>query len=329
MSKPRLAIIGSGNIAEFHVPACKKAGFEISAITASPGSKKVHQFSHRHKIPLIYDSADLLLNASVEWDALLICSSIDSTLDILKKAIEVGAPILVEKPISKRSMDLVPLLKYKGPLIVGYNRRFYRPVQSARQFVENSPPLMATLELPESIRTPNHLGEDPDYLMRFFSNSVHGLDLARYVLGHLSVNNVHHLTNNWGGIISILATMSTDNGSILQFHGNWSTPCNSRLTLDQQGSRFEIKPFEAASVYEGMKVLEPTDEFPVRRYVPKQMSTVTLEDVDQKLKPGFFAQAKTLANLLKGVSPGPAATLEDAYEVLLLAEELVGQPSQH
>ena len=74
-----------------------------------------------------------------------------------------------------------------------------------------------------------------------------------------------------------------------------------------------------------MKVLEPTDEFPVRRYVPKQMSTVTLEDVDQKLKPGFFAQAKTLANLLKGINPGPAATLEDAYEVLLLAEELVGQ----
>jgi|TARA_B100000315_G_C14581327_1_gene590624 predicted dehydrogenase len=329
MSKPRLAIIGSGNIAEFHVLACREAGFNISAIAASPGSKRVRQFSKKHNIPLVYASADLLLDAFEEWDALLICSSIDSTLEILTKAVEIGTPILVEKPISFRSMDLIPLLKYKGPLIVGYNRRFYRTVEKARLFVENNPPLVATLELPESIHTPQNINEDADYLRRFFTNSVHGLDLARYVFGDLVFNNVHRLTNDWGGVISILATLTTDNGSILHFHGNWSTPSNPRLTLDQQGSRFEIKPFETARVYEGMEVLEPTEKIPIRRYLPKQISKITLEEVDQKFKPGFFAQAKALENLINGKSTVPAATIKDAYEVLLLVENLVGKISQH
>ena len=43
MKKPKLAIIGTGNIAHFHCEAFKKAGFIISHGAASYNSKNVEK----------------------------------------------------------------------------------------------------------------------------------------------------------------------------------------------------------------------------------------------------------------------------------------------
>ena len=41
LKKPRLALLGTGNIANFHVEAFKKAGFEITFGAATLNSKKI------------------------------------------------------------------------------------------------------------------------------------------------------------------------------------------------------------------------------------------------------------------------------------------------
>ena len=106
---------------------------------------------------------------------------------------------------------------------------------------------------------------------------------------------------------------------------NWQTPANFGLSLHRPGRRFEVLPFEAATVYEGMEVTEPTEEVPIRSYRPKPVERVGLDGMDYRFKPGFVAQAQALAAMVRGRDPGPAARLEDAHAVLNLAERLAGQ----
>ena len=325
MAKPRLGIIGCGRISEFHASACREAGFELAVVCSRPGSVRLRPFAQRYGIPLVFDTVEELLQADGEWDALLIAISIEDTLDVLTLAVESAAPILVEKPVAFRSADVMPLMDRGSNVIVGYNRRFYRTVQAARTEARNHGPLLANLTVPELVVSPRTPEEDPQYLKPFFGNTVHGLDLARFVLGPLSVEHVQRLTNPSGTIIGLAATLVAKNGSVVQFTANWGVPANFSLTLDRPGHRLELCPFEEATIYEGMKVQEPNAETPIRTYSPSEVGRVHLEEIDRRFKPGFVEQAKALLALFRGEPPGPAARLEDAYQVLEQSEQLVGQ----
>ncbi|MDA1348640.1 MAG: Gfo/Idh/MocA family oxidoreductase [Chloroflexi bacterium] len=325
MTTPRLALIGCGRIAEFHAPACREAGLELTAVCSRPGSARLHPFAKRHGIPNVFDSVDSLLRARDEWDALLIAVTVEETLEVLLASLASDAPILVEKPVALTSEELVPLLGRGLPVIVGYNRRFYRTVQEARREVADDAPPIAQLVVPESIRTQSDGEKDGKYLRPFFVNSVHALDMARHVFGRLSVQHVRRAVGDSGEVAGIAALIGTEAGTVLQFTANWGAPANFSLSLDWPGRRLELKPFESATVYKGMEVREPTRETPIRSYVPTQTGRVDLDEVDSRFKPGFVGQAEALGRLVRGEDPAPAAGLEDAYEALKLAETLVGQ----
>ena len=305
------------------MPACREAGFDVTAICSRPGSTRLHSFAKRHEIPLIFDNFDYLLKARREWDALLIAVSVEDTLDVLNLALKSQAPIMVEKPVALRSADLLPFINRGLPVTVAYNRRFYRTAREARREADRGMPLLAQLSIPESVRTPCNETEEPNYLFPFFANSVHGLDLARYVFGDLRIEHVQRITNPSGAILGLVAILSAMGGHVVQLTANWGAPANYSLTLDRPGHRFDMRPFEAATIYEGMEVREPTEETPIRSYTPTPVGKVDLDDMDREFKPGFVAQAKALAALVRGEDPAPAARLEDAHAVLRLAEELI------
>ncbi|MCI0440238.1 MAG: Gfo/Idh/MocA family oxidoreductase [Chloroflexi bacterium] len=327
MSKLRVGIIGCGRICEFHAPALRAAGFELAAVCSRPGSDRARAFAEKHAIPRVFESAQELLDACEEWDALLIAVSVEPTLEILERALEADTPILVEKPVAFRSSDLKPLLGRNLPVIVGYNRRFYKTVQEARKEAASGAPSMARMILPESVSVPKRPSDDPGYLKNFFSNSVHGLDMLRFVFGDVRAEHVQRLADSAGVIHGIAATLRSKSGSIIQFAAMWQSPDNFSLTLDRAGRRFELRPFESAALYEGMEVVGPTPETPIRAYRPKLAARVELEEWDRQLKPGFYAQAQALDALARGECPQDAARLEDAYSALALAEDLAGEYS--
>ena len=72
MSKKRLAIIGSGNIAQFHVPAMREAGFDIVSCCSSLKSKRATEFANKFNIPRVYDSFYDLIERKNEWNKLYV-----------------------------------------------------------------------------------------------------------------------------------------------------------------------------------------------------------------------------------------------------------------
>jgi hypothetical protein len=139
------------------------------------------------------------------------------------------------------------------------------------------------------------------------------------------VESVLRLHDAKGNLYGLAGLLTTERGDLLQVTGNLNAAANYALTLYWTGRRFELLPFEIASEYAGMEVVPPTPEYPIRRYVPKLVRTISLTGSDLVEKPGFLAEVEALKAMVEGdPPPDAAATLEDAAAVTRLCEELTG-----
>lgn len=326
MGHLRIGMIGCGANAEDHARAMREAGLELAAVCGTVNSPRVDEFAKRHEVPLVFNGADELLNAGKEWDALAIVVPPIIALEFLEQALVLGVPTLVEKPIAFRSERIKPLLGRDLPVIVGYNRRYYRPVREARKEVLRMPPAMTHIEFPQATAFDKELYDSPEYLMGYFSSvTVLGFDLARFVLGDLKVGHTQHLTNDNEQLLGIAATLTTESGGVVQFLANFHGAANFSVTMDWPDHRYEIKPFEKATIYDGLEMVQATIERPLRSFTPKVTREIWLDDIDYRLKPGFVAEAMAFKALIQGEDPGIAARLEDAYAASKLAEDLAGR----
>ncbi len=71
-------------------------------------------------------------------------------------------------------------------------------------------------------------------------------------------------------------------------------------------------------------MVEPSAEFPIRRYLPKMKEKVMLEEIDLREKPGFTQQAKAFVDFIEGKASPVAATLEEARFVVSTCEAIIG-----
>lgn len=319
--RARLALIGCGEAAALHVPACREAGFTLAAVAGRPGSSRVREFASRFGIPSVV-SDPMALAASADWDALVLAVEPEAALGLLQVAADSGRPVLVEKPVALASARLRPFITRWPKVIVGYNRRFYVTARAARDFAAAGAPCLAQLELPEDAPVPDVPGAGADP-RKIFTHSVHGFDLARFVLGPLATELVLPRARGTGRD-GVSALLRSRRGDIVHYIGNWNAPSNVSLTLDQDGRRYRMSPFEDGAFYEGMTVIEPGAGAPIRRYVPTLTGRVMLDACDQVFKPGLVQQARELLRLCHGRPGDTAATLEDAVAALELAEAVTG-----
>jgi predicted dehydrogenase len=318
----RVGLIGCGAIAADHVAALRHAGWTVTAVCGRRDSERARAFGAQHGIPRVLPGAEALLRAERLWDALVIAVSVEDTLEVLRAAMRTGAPILVEKPVALRASYLEALFADEGRVIVGYNRRFYRPVRELRAEIERGPAVLAHLALPERIPQPAPGLDERARLRPFFANSIHGIDLARHVFGPLEVQRSTCLAHD-GSPLGVAALLVSSRGHIVQFTANWNASANFSLVVDRPPVRYVLQPFERAEVYEGLDVIGPTPEAPIRAYSPRRTRSWELDPIDRAVKPGFGPQALALLALSRGEDPSPAAKLSDAYEDLRLAEEIV------
>ncbi len=315
VSKPRLAIIGGGNIANFHCDAFKKAGFDLSHAAGSKNSKNIVSFGKKHSIKNVFlDPFDILKNHE-EWDVILLSTPTDKNFDYLDSIIELQKPALIEKPVWTDPQHLSRFKKNDYPQIrVAYNRRFYSTIQNARTFIINEKAVHARMELPEVV-TPK--GNYTGVLL----NSSHGIDLLLYLFEDLQILNVNHFNNDAGRII----LLKSKHGAIVNLTMNWNSPSNFMINIEGLAKKLEIKPFEDSKIFQGMQVIEPTDDLPLRRYIPKEIESISsYPSRNQLVKPGFLEQALEMKEIFKGKNPKISASLYDAFKVQKLLEQILG-----
>ena len=82
---------------------------------------------------------------------------------------------------------------------------------------------------------------------------------------------------------------------------------------------FELKPIEKLSLYEGMKIIEPTQEEPLRKYVPTLKYSFIEDSV---LKPGFDLMYKNFRHFIENKNSN-YCSFDDAYKTLKCCWDLI------
>ena len=319
ISSKRLAIIGGGNIASFHVPALRAAGMNIVHCASSLNSKTIHQFAKNHNIEQIWSDPKKLAAAHHVWDGMVITSAVEPTLDLLEIAASTGKPVLVEKPVSS-SPEKLAKFSSNSPsnIIVAYNRRHYSTIKKARDFIAEKKSVRATMTLPENV---SQQMANPFYLV--YENSVHGFDILNFVFGGVTVEHIATASAN-DPYFGRQAILKSKDGLLINLTMNWRAPANFTLSLDDADERLDLFPFEKYQLYKGMQVIEPSDEYPVRQYVPNQVDSGTVfDDMPSDIKPGFLGQSQEFSDLIDGRKPEIGANLTDAYQALVIAQKVV------
>lgn len=120
---------------------------------------------------------------------LVICATRHSShAKIAKEALIAGKNIYIEKPLALTKEDLIDVLetakKSKGELFVGFNRRFSRHLEEARnEFSDSSTPLFVVYRINAGPIDETHWSHDEEEGGRFIGEGCHFTDALQFIVG--------------------------------------------------------------------------------------------------------------------------------------------------
>ena len=187
--KPIIGFVGAGNYASrMLIPAFKEAGAQFYSIATSGG---INGVIHGEKAGFAEATTDTqAMIESPHMNTVAIVTRHNSHAYFVKKALEAGKHVFVEKPLAitheelnsvKAAYDSAKSVK----LMVGFNRRFSPQVQKMKQ-------LLAPIKEPKSFIMTMNAGDIPaDHWTqdnsvgggRIIGEACHFIDLMRYLAG--------------------------------------------------------------------------------------------------------------------------------------------------
>ncbi|MEX0451998.1 Gfo/Idh/MocA family oxidoreductase [Spiribacter sp. 218] len=317
-----VCVVGAGPMAVNHIRALNKVGFTVKHIGASVNSRRAQQVAKQFDIEHVWpDSGEMIEKA--DWDAVVLVTPPENTLEILKRAQRRERPILVEKPVALRAAELEALSSSSAPVLVGYNRRHYNVVRQAAGFVEKRNACLATFQIPQAFGndSPVRGTSAAEYAVKT-KVAIHFIDLARSLLGNLHPVSVTETVTGQASPSRVMVTKS-DRGDVCVFHANFNASANFGVTVDADGERVRLEPIERVAWFDGLEIVEPTEAVPIRQYAPVETYRDFEQHYSEGCKPGLYRQAQALLDVVSGREDRYSATVTDAVEALRLAERLV------
>ncbi|MBM7771174.1 putative dehydrogenase [Actinokineospora baliensis] len=135
-ARPRVALIGSGQMGSLHARVLSQSP-RVDFVTLVEQRKEVgEQVANRYGAAWAPEIGDLS-----GIDAVVIAAATEAHYDIARQVMELGKPLLVEKPLTpdyKLSVELVEESERRGlPLVCGFLERFNPAVLTARQIASD------------------------------------------------------------------------------------------------------------------------------------------------------------------------------------------------
>ena len=126
--------------------------------------------------------------------------------------------------------------------------------------------------------------------------------------------------NNSVSGLAAIGHAKSNNWKVL-FQCSWSTPDNFSIKAASNSFIYELRPLECLCIYNEMRVLEPTDISPIRKYIPRKVSEF-YENTD--LKPGFNLQYADFYEFVKTRKLSERmCSFEESQKSLQLCHELI------
>ncbi len=183
----RIGVIGVGRIGSMHARLVAREVPGLALASVHDAEVALAERVARELGAAVASSAEALMT-SHETDAIAICTSTDTHVDLLLAAVGTGKPVFLEKPVSLRLEEVdraLEAVEGSGLLVqVGFNRRFDPGHASVRGAIARGD--VGELHLVRiSSRDP---GPPPLSYVRvsggiFLDMTVHDFDMARFLTG--------------------------------------------------------------------------------------------------------------------------------------------------
>ena len=318
MSK-NLAIIGSGNIAPFHIEAAINAGFVVSSIAASQNSESAKILRVKYEIPKYFSNvSDLLIDNS--FDCLSIMIPPAATEKILSKVSALNKPTLIEKPVALSSTFLENFI-HKENIFVAFNRRFYETVASFK-IMSTKEKGIYSFDVVESLNSNQTTYESIKNII--INNSIHMVDLIKYLVGNYEIREFFFSQIN----NTLIGRIFVDNEYTGELKISFNSKRNTKIEFETSSINLLLKPLEILQKYNDLRIIEPSTNTPIRLYSPFWNDEKTFGNVHESgpFKPGFAEQYIEFINFSeKNIIPLRLATLKDAQSAIKMCEILINQ----
>ncbi|MGE5272776.1 MAG: Gfo/Idh/MocA family protein [Verrucomicrobiota bacterium] len=314
-TRVRIGVAGAGQYAQHHLKALDAHdNVEIAALLTR-GGPSGPETAAAFSVPTLLTDLDAF--AALDVDAFLVVVSAAAVFDVSARLLATGKPVLLEKPPGVSAAETESLIRTAEAAgtwgMVGLNRRFYSIVEHGLAALGDLGAIRgAIVEVPQRITSDRRSGRltDWDYDNFYVRNSIHGVDLIRYVLGDpLRVHSRTWPNADFGNRgASYAALLEYGNGVFGEVLDLWDTPDNTRLSVIAEAGRLELEPPRKGWV-EGKK----------GRYA------IPVDPVDDAFRTGIWAQDLHFVEAVRsGGPPGlPAATLQDALGTMRLIEAIL------
>lgn len=306
----KLWLIGAGLMAQEYAKVLKE--LNIQPIVIGRGSSTAKCFETATGFEVIiggFENYISSFNLENLPDAAIVCTPVNELAAIVSKLIALKVPkILVEKPAGLNAKEIEDLAFQarvaKASVMVGYNRRYYSSVSTAKQMIKNDGGVTSFhFDFTEWAHEIEKLPTDATIKQNWIlANSSHVLDLAFYLGGtpeQININHSGHLS--WHSAASaFVGSGYTKSGAIFSFHANWDAPGRWGVEVCSKNYRYILRPLERLSVMKrGSIHIEEVDSLN--------------SELDVSFKPGLFLQTQ---DFLKNTSSNSRCTIYD-LEIML------------
>jgi predicted dehydrogenase len=239
-----VGIVGSGLQCNRRIEAILSSGTDSISLIVGNNPTTLDAIQGKYGIPVSLDTERLFADESIE--AVLICTPPSSHYYYMRLGIMANKKILVEKPISKTTVEIDSLISEFGEQVselvrCGFNHRFHPGIQMAKRYIHEKK--IGDVLFGRSIygisARPNYTHEwraDAEIAAggQFIEQGSHQIDLFQWLIG--PVKGIYCKTSN-----NIFMNQILDDGgmAILTFEGNVSAQMHT--TLAQWHNRFEIE----------------------------------------------------------------------------------------
>ena len=133
------AVVGAGSISGLHLSGIKKNPLTSLVGVCDVDDQLVTEAANEYETNSYLDIDELLSDQSLDW--LHVCTPVQTHLDISKKAIKAGVPLLIEKPVTETVDEMETLMEvaeeHDVPVSPVHQHLFRPAVLTAREMIES------------------------------------------------------------------------------------------------------------------------------------------------------------------------------------------------
>ena len=227
MSKLKVACIGAGYFAQFHLAAWKRITEVELVMICDQDLSKAKILASKHKVNQVTSEVtDIWRDPHI--DVVDIITPPDSHLELVSAAAKAGKKIICQKPLApniEEAARLVQFVKERGvPFMVHENFRFQPWYRKLKELIADGAignkihQISLRMRMGDGWSSEAYLDRQPYFRnmqrLLIYETGIHYIDVFRFLLGDIDsvYAKLRHLNNNIKGEDSAVVIFEFDNG---------------------------------------------------------------------------------------------------------------------